>query len=221
MFKRNYKDIVKTFMNYFLIITTFLTTIAITLRSSENIKFKNILVILFCITTFLSATYLILTSLKTGYILPMDDSSKVNKKCNKFCTKCKLFVPERAHHCRICNRCIKRMNHHCPWVGRCVNNDNLAYFIRFLFFDTFSYAISSIIYFFYILEYFKRYSLMDNFIFLFLISLHFLVTLIISFIAFTILLFNILLLLRNITLIEKKIIHDIESIGVIPKKNPY
>ncbi|KCZ79040.1 hypothetical protein H312_03576, partial [Anncaliia algerae PRA339] len=107
------------------------------------------------------------------------------------------------------------------WVGRCVNNDNLAYFIRYLFFSTLSYTISSIIYFFYIYEYIKRYSISNNFVFLLLISLHFVITLIISIITFTIFVFNFLLLIRNITLIEKKMKVEIEGLGIKRKMNSF
>ncbi|KCZ74701.1 hypothetical protein H311_04331, partial [Anncaliia algerae PRA109] len=199
MFKRNYENIVKAFMNYLLITITFFTTIAITLKSPENIKYKNILVILFCITSFLSAIYLVLTTLKKGYIPLECQEYEINEYCDKYCARCKMYVPDRAYHCRTCKRCIKRMNYHCSWVGRCVNNDNLAYFIRYLFFSTLSYTVSSIIYFFYIYEFIKKYSISGNFVFLFLISLHCVITLIISIITFTIFVFNLLLVIKNIT----------------------
>ena len=45
------------------------------------------------------------------------------------CAKCRIFVPERAHHCRICRRCILRMDHHCPFFGNCIHFGNEKYFI--------------------------------------------------------------------------------------------
>ncbi|KCZ74177.1 hypothetical protein H311_04859, partial [Anncaliia algerae PRA109] len=156
MNRRNYEDIIKSSINYSLITVLFFTTIAITLKSPENIKFKNILVITFCTTTCLSVLYLILTTLNTGYIPYVNDPLEYREKNDRYCTKCKLFKPERAHHCRRCNRCIKKMDHHCPWVGRCVNNDNLAHFIRFLFFVSLSSFISSLIYFFFIYAFLKK-----------------------------------------------------------------
>lgn len=48
------------------------------------------------------------------------------------CTRCEMYRPPRAHHCRICKRCIRRMDHHCPWINNCVGEQNQKYFIQFL-----------------------------------------------------------------------------------------
>lgn len=56
---------------------------------------------------------------------------------DKFCRKCWVPKPERAHHCSICGRCVLKMgelihlrqpncmltilDHHCPWLGaKCI-----------------------------------------------------------------------------------------------------
>ncbi|XP_044253865.1 palmitoyltransferase ZDHHC7 [Tribolium madens] len=48
------------------------------------------------------------------------------------CTRCEIYRPPRAHHCRICRRCIRRMDHHCPWINNCVGERNQKYFLQFL-----------------------------------------------------------------------------------------
>ncbi|KCZ78967.1 hypothetical protein H312_03650, partial [Anncaliia algerae PRA339] len=61
---------------------------------------------LFCITSFLSAIYLALTTLKTGYIPFEYIPLKANDYFNKYCTRCEIFVPERAQ-CTIIDILIK------------------------------------------------------------------------------------------------------------------
>lgn len=48
------------------------------------------------------------------------------------CMKCHKPKPERAHHCRVCNRCVLRMDHHCPWTENCVGYANTGHFLRFV-----------------------------------------------------------------------------------------
>nr|GMD05748.1 probable protein S-acyltransferase 16 [Ipomoea batatas] len=48
----------------------------------------------------------------------------------RYCQKCSLYKPPRAHHCRMCNRCVLRMDHHCFWMNNCVGYANYnAFFI--------------------------------------------------------------------------------------------
>lgn len=54
----------------------------------------------------------------------------------RYCQKCHILKPDRAHHCSICNKCILKMDHHCPWIGSCVGYRNHKYFLLFLFYLT-------------------------------------------------------------------------------------
>jgi len=61
----------------------------------------------------------------------------------RFCKKCKLIKPPRAHHCSFCGRCVLKMDHHCPWVGSCVGFNNHKYFLQFLVYVTFGCGFSA------------------------------------------------------------------------------
>ncbi|XP_017033453.1 palmitoyltransferase ZDHHC20-B isoform X7 [Drosophila kikkawai] len=50
----------------------------------------------------------------------------------RFCEKCKIVKPDRAHHCSVCSCCVLKMDHHCPWVNNCVNFYNYKFFVLFL-----------------------------------------------------------------------------------------
>eukprot|EP00457_Paulinella_chromatophora_P010662 gb/GEZN01010773.1/.p1 GENE.gb/GEZN01010773.1/~~gb/GEZN01010773.1/.p1 ORF type:complete len:306 (-),score=26.15 gb/GEZN01010773.1/:296-1189(-) len=51
----------------------------------------------------------------------------------RFCRKCNVVKPMRAHHCSVCRRCVLKMDHHCPWVNTCVGWRNHKHFLLFLF----------------------------------------------------------------------------------------
>ncbi|OAX44337.1 zf-DHHC-domain-containing protein [Rhizopogon vinicolor AM-OR11-026] len=51
----------------------------------------------------------------------------------RFCRKCWVPKPDRAHHCSICNRCVLKMDHHCPWLGgKCIGFRTYPAFVHFL-----------------------------------------------------------------------------------------
>ncbi|KHN73409.1 putative palmitoyltransferase ZDHHC20 [Toxocara canis] len=53
-------------------------------------------------------------------------------KAPNFCYICRLIKPDRAHHCRKCERCVLRMDHHCPVLGECIHMHNHKFFMLFL-----------------------------------------------------------------------------------------
>lgn len=55
---------------------------------------------------------------------------------NRFCRECKVWKPDRCHHCSKCNRCILKMDHHCPWFATCVGFKNQKLFVQFLVYVT-------------------------------------------------------------------------------------
>ncbi len=55
----------------------------------------------------------------------------------RFCEKCHVVKPDRAHHCSVCETCVLKMDHHCPWVNNCVGFGNYKFFCQFV---TYGYA---------------------------------------------------------------------------------
>ncbi|KAK5674770.1 Palmitoyltransferase [Elasticomyces elasticus] len=53
----------------------------------------------------------------------------------RWCRKCEMYKPPRAHHCKTCKRCIMKMDHHCVWTANCVSHVILPHFIRLLSFS--------------------------------------------------------------------------------------
>jgi hypothetical protein len=43
------------------------------------------------------------------------DRSEKDASAVRFCRKCALYKPDRAHHCSQLGHCVLRMDHFCPW----------------------------------------------------------------------------------------------------------
>jgi hypothetical protein len=51
----------------------------------------------------------------------------------RWCNKCDVEKPDRAHHCSTCGVCVLRMDHHCPWLAsKCIGLRNHKAFFLFL-----------------------------------------------------------------------------------------
>ncbi|KAA8498371.1 putative protein S-acyltransferase 16 [Porphyridium purpureum] len=53
----------------------------------------------------------------------------------RFCSKCSIHKPPRAHHCNKCEACVLRMDHHCAYLSNCVGHANLKFFVLLLLFS--------------------------------------------------------------------------------------
>lgn len=91
-----------------------------------------------------------LNSAENGSELPPDFLSRRSvtlKRDGRFrlCRTCRVWKPDRTHHCSSCNRCVLKMDHHCPWIPGCVGFNNQRYFVQFLMWATvYAYAILTI-----------------------------------------------------------------------------
>ncbi|KAJ6578712.1 DHHC palmitoyltransferase-domain-containing protein [Mycena vulgaris] len=50
---------------------------------------------------------------------------------HRWCARCAIVKPYRAHHCRVCGTCVLKFDHHCPWIGQCVGARNHKFFLNF------------------------------------------------------------------------------------------
>lgn len=54
----------------------------------------------------------------------------------RHCGNCELYKPDRAHHCKVCNRCVYMYDHHCPWINNCIGRNNYKLFACFVLVST-------------------------------------------------------------------------------------
>jgi len=60
----------------------------------------------------------------------------LGKTSQNYCGACSIKRPERAKHCKICNKCFLRWDHHCSWIGNCIGLYNQKTFCLYLFYST-------------------------------------------------------------------------------------
>jgi hypothetical protein len=51
-----------------------------------------------------------------------------------FCEKCRMYKPDRTHHCKELGRCVRKMDHYCPWAGGIVAQTSHKFFMQGVFF---------------------------------------------------------------------------------------
>ncbi|EUT84159.1 hypothetical protein PFAG_03250 [Plasmodium falciparum Santa Lucia] len=148
-----------TILSLFIYISYIYTIQNVYLNNYSNIV--RILLILFSIPFFICYywSFAKCSIVNPGYVddtweinaeennIPIEKRKIRNYVPNKYtiCDKCDFLVrPERAHHCRTCNKCILKMDHHCPWIGTCVGEKNLKFFFLFLIYGFFTTSYISI-----------------------------------------------------------------------------
>ncbi|CAI0649141.1 unnamed protein product [Colletotrichum noveboracense] len=60
----------------------------------------------------------------------------------KWCSECRTWKPDRAHHSSEIERCVRKMDHYCPWVGGMVSETSFKFFAQFTFYCTLYCTIS-------------------------------------------------------------------------------
>lgn len=50
------------------------------------------------------------------------------------CSSCKTYKPDRAHHCKHCNRCTLKMDHHCHSFSTCIGLYNYKFMLLTYFY---------------------------------------------------------------------------------------
>ena len=96
----------------------------------ESIVFNALLAILYL-------TYFRAVLVDPGRYVYTDKVLEVDEK-QRWCKKCEVPKPPRAHHCRHCQRCVPKMDHHCPWTKNCVSMTTFPHFLRFLVYTNLS-----------------------------------------------------------------------------------
>lgn len=182
---------------------------------NKKLNFYYTFHITFNILAIFVYMYLFLIRQYPGFVDKIAIPAKVH---NKICRKCKIEKPERAHHCSTCNRCIKKMDHHCGWIGICINNDNLGYFLRFLFFTSLATLLSFLYLIYSTITHFRKnpYNVIAYFEVTFSLA-----NILVFYVTFSFFVTVLLNILKNITYLEKLTIKNLKYINVDIDTNPY
>eukprot|EP01017_Pseudomicrothorax_dubius_P046692 TRINITY_DN8268_c0_g1_i4.p1 TRINITY_DN8268_c0_g1~~TRINITY_DN8268_c0_g1_i4.p1 ORF type:complete len:270 (+),score=16.51 TRINITY_DN8268_c0_g1_i4:127-936(+) len=108
----------------------------LTVKGRMGITFKSVLLLIIFHISFILfvVTYLVTACSDPGPVPPELGEPSAALPGRKFCDRCKVYKPERSHHCSLCNRCVLNMDHHCPWVRNCIGFRNKKFFILMLFY---------------------------------------------------------------------------------------
>ncbi|XP_074582473.1 putative protein S-acyltransferase 15 [Curcuma longa] len=154
-----------------------------------------------CLFSFFVAVLTDPGSVPSSFAPETEDPLKFGESL-KYCDKCSIYKPPRAHHCRVCRRCVLKMDHHCAWISNCVGYANYKPFIICVFHAAMASIYSMVVFFINTLENHHNFEGVYTKIFYVLFgSLISLLSLALS----TLLGWHIYLLTHNITTIEYRI----------------
>ncbi|XP_050430966.1 palmitoyltransferase ZDHHC20-A-like [Adelges cooleyi] len=122
----------------------------------------------------------------------------------RYCDRCKIVKPDRAHHCTVCDKCVLKMDHHCPWINNCVSFSNYKYFILLLVYGTAMCLLIAYTTMVYVFRYWEASSDMElkvhpyalHIVFLFFFALIFAISL------FSLFTYHVYLMSKNCTTVE-------------------
>lgn len=165
--------------------TSFVMYYDITYSKTTLLYFEISAVLLY--VSYILAIIIPAGSPPTDYELPAQEFNQPQTMWRKYCVKCKRYKPERTHHCKKCGKCILRMDHHCPWTNNCIGYNNLAHFMRFLFWILVTTSFGFVYYFKKLLHIYQIRNMPAYLVSTSLLSLYIINMLLVSFIILSIL----------------------------------